>query len=164
MIVTAMDIKGIQKVECSGWDIHFENLKSQVLSGQALEISKPYIADKSTSISDVNVQFSSTYDSILYSFDVTNDGELDAEISSIQISEPICSGIRENSREDEAIVCNNVKYNLAYVDGTKVEKGDSLKIGETKQMNLKLSYEGSEWPLNDVNISNLNIAIIYSQI
>lgn len=163
VVVTASDIKGTQIIDNSNWDVHFEKLENPVLTGNALEITRPYITNNATSLTNFDFQFSSIYDSILYTFDVINMGGLDAEVSSIQISNPICKGILSNSEQDASVACESIKIDLTYSDGTKISKGDVLKSKENRTLNLKISYKGSKLPLNDVDISNLNIAIIYSQ-
>lgn len=147
----------------ANWDIHFANLNDPVINGNTIEISKPYIADKSTSIVNLNVKLQNPNDSISYLFDVVNDGGLNAELSSIQIATPICSGSGEQGNEDAELVCKNIKYELMYQDGTKIKVGDVLNSKEKKQLMLKLSYTGSQLPLNEVDVSNLSIAAVYSQ-
>lgn len=163
MVSTSLDIRGKMKMGSANWDIHFTNLKNPVINGNALEISKPYIADKSTSIVNLNVKLQNPNDSISYLFDVVNDGGLNAELSSIQIATPICTGSGEQKKEDAELVCNNIRYELMYQNGTKIKIGDILNSKDQKQLKLKLSYVGNQLPLNEVDVSNLSIAAVYSQ-
>lgn len=163
MVTMTLDIKGKMSVGATSWDIHFENLSDAIISGDAIELDKPILADKSTSILNINAKLSAPDDSIYYLFDVVNNGGLDAYISSIQISLPECLGTGDNKENDEILVCNNISYDLTYADDTPVLEGDFLNVNSTRKMKLKFSYKGSYLPLEEVSISNLNIAIVYSQ-
>ena len=108
-------------------------------------------------------------DSVTYKFEVVNDGTFDAKISSVTIPTPVCTGSGESKVTDETNICSNLSYTLTYDDenNTPVLLNDTLNAGETKNMKLTLTYSAdlaSELlPKNDVDISNLSIAIIYSQ-
>lgn len=163
MVTTSLDVKGKMKMASANWDVHFENLQRATITGTAIELDKPYIVDKSTSIVNVNVKLQQPTDSVSYLFDVVNDGGLDAELSSFQITNPVCKGTGDNAKNDAKMVCDNVKYTVTYVDGSKINVGDALKVDKRKTLKLKLSFSGSELPLNEVEISNLSIALSYSQ-
>ena len=163
VVTTSLDIKGKMKMGSANWDVHFENLSNPTINGSTIEIDKPYIADKSTSILNMNVKLQDVNDSVSYSFDVVNKGGLDAEVSSIQIASPNCSGSGDQANEDANNVCKNIGYELTYENGSKINIGDSLNVNEKKNLKLKLSYKGSHLPLNEVDVNNLSIAIIYTQ-
>jgi len=163
MVTTSLDIKGKMKMASANWDVHFENLKSANITGTAIELEKPYIMDKSTSIVNINVKLQQPTDSVSYLFDVVNNGGLSAELSSYQITEPKCTGSGDNAIQDSKKVCDGIKYEITYADGTKINIGDTLKKEERKTLKLKLSFSGAELPLNEVDISNLSIVISYSQ-
>lgn len=163
MVTTSLDIKGKMAMAAANWDVHFENLQNADITGTAVELNKPYIVDKSTSIININVKLQQTTDTVSYLFNVVNGGGIDAEISSYQINDPICVGTGENATQDAKMVCENVKYEITYADGTKINIGDTLKTKEQKTLKLKLSFKGDELPLNEVNISNLSIVLSYSQ-
>lgn len=163
MVTTSLDIKGKMKMASANWNVHFENLQQAKLSGTAIEMDKPSIIDDSTSIVNVNVKLQQPSDSVSYSFDVVNDGGLDAELSSYQIADPVCIGKGEKALEDAKTVCENIKYELTYEDGSKMNVGDALKTSQKKTLKLKLSFIGTQLPLNEVDVSNLSIALSYSQ-
>ncbi len=164
MVTTSLDIKGKMKMSAGNWNVHFENLKNATITGTAVELDKPYIIDKSTSIVNVNVKLQQPSDSISYLFDVVNDGGLNAELSSFQIAEPLCKGVGDRATADAKLVCDHIKYEITYANGSKINVGDTLNVAERKTLKLKLSFSGTQLPENEVDISNLSITLSYSQI
>lgn len=158
-----LNIHGYATINSPSWDVHFENLSKYSKKGDIEELSTPVIQDNSTSISGYNVVFNTINDSITYEFEVVNNGDLDAEINSVTIQNPVCSGSGENKVSDENLVCNNIKYSLTYEDGSQVNTGDDILTNERVKMYMTLKYTGSTLPQNIVDISNLDITIIYSQ-
>lgn len=159
----SLDVKGHMKMATASWDVHFENLQTGILNGTARELQKPVISEDSTSIINLNVKLFSPMDSAYYFFDVKNGGNLDAEISSIQISEPVCLGNGSTAISDSSMVCEKIRFDIVYADNSALNVGDLLNKGDSKRLKLRLYYDGNSLPYNDVDISNLNIAIIYSQ-
>lgn len=170
VLETSLLINGTSAVKSSTWNVHFSNLNLGDKVGEASEITAPALSSTNlTSISDFSVSLRKIDDSISYTFDVVNDGNYNAKISSINISTPTCSGTGTNASNDATNVCKYLTYTLAYNDGTLVKKNDTLETGQTKKMKLTLHYGSNEitsslLAKSDVSISNLNITIIYSQI
>ncbi len=162
-----LTINGSGTVKASSWKIKFANLSDANLTGKATQITKPTISNSDTHIGDYAVTFTAPGDSVNYTFDVINDGTFDAEISSITVDTPNCTGNGANADTDKANVCNNLSYQLTYADGTTVAQGDTLNSKETKNMKLSLTYSSSitaaQLPTDDVAISNLEVTIVYSQ-
>ncbi len=162
-----LTINGSGTVKSSSWKIKFANLKDVNLTGKAEEVTKPTISNNDTHIGDYAVTFNAPGDSINYTFDVVNDGTFDAEISSITIDTPDCTGNGANATADASNVCKNLSYKLTYADGQNVLQGDTLDAGATKNMKLSLTYADSvtveELPQDDVVISNLEVTIVYAQ-
>lgn len=160
---TVLDIHGYASMNTANWDVHFENLTQATITGEAIEEEKPVITNKSTSISTFGVKLIAPKDTVSYSFEVKNAGGIEAKLTSVTIPTPTCTGTGITKDEDEKLVCPNLTYTLTYRDGTKLAVGDVLKKGESKKLILKLSYQGSSLPVNEINITNLAIAMIYSQ-
>lgn len=170
-----LTINGSGTVKASSWSIKFANLSAENVTGKAKELTAPATNDKGTHIGDYAVQLSDPGDSISYTFDVVNEGTFNAEISSIAVNTPKCTGSGENATTDAANVCDNLSYTLTYLDdatyadGTPVAKGNVLNAGEggTKRMKLTLTYSSNiaedKLPKNDVAISNLDVTIVYAQ-
>ena len=162
-----LDIQGKAAVNKSSWLIRFTNLQPVVKTGTATEKTAPSINTNDTKISEYDVTLTTPGDSVSYTFDVVNDGTFNAEISSITIPTPSCTGNGTTATTDANNVCGNLTYTLKNADGTPVAVGDTLSAGETKSLTLTLSYSASvaaaALPKDDVAISNLAISIIYAQ-
>lgn len=164
LATTSLDIKGTMKMASASWDVHFDKLQEANIMGKAIEIEKPSIVAKGTSINNINIQLRQLSDSVSYTFDVVNAGGLDAELSSYQIADPLCKGVGDNANLDAKMVCDNIKYELSYADGSKLKVGDILYVDEKRSLELKIFFLGTQLPINEVDISNLSIVLSYSQI
>lgn len=159
-----LNINGTANVKATAWDVHFANLSNAVRSGTAREITAPTIKASRTDIGDYSVSFATPGDYIYYTFDVVNDGDYDASISVFTLGEPTCSGTDATSNMN---VCSHLFYVLFYTDDEMVGEGDTLKVGETRNMTLALAYSSSidqsELPTSEVTVGNLGITIQYAQ-
>lgn len=160
---TNLKIDGVGEMSGRDWDVHFENLSQADINGDVLELSKPSINSNATSISTYKVRFNAPSSSISYTFDIVNDGGIDAKISTLPIYNPSCEGTGNNKDNDEQLVCNNLNYKLTYMNNENLRLGDVIKRNSSVKVKLTLAYEGNELPLEKVNISNLGINLIYSQ-
>lgn len=162
-----LNINGTASVSVSSWKIKFANLSEVQKTGTATEITAPTINTNDTTIGDFAVKLDTPGDSISYTFDVKNEGTFNAEVSSITIPTPTCTGMGEQAAVDAENVCKNLSYTLTYADGTAIQTGDKLNASESKSMKLTLTYKGdintNELPNNDVAISDLATSIIYGQ-
>lgn len=145
------------------WNVHFENLSSVNLGGTAKEIKEAVINDDSTYIGSFRIQFNSIKDTASYTFDVVNAGMIDAVLRKKSISEPLCSGTMNTAINDAAIVCDNFKYKLTYLDGSEMEYGDVLLANSKRTLKITMWYDGDTWPINSVMVYNLSASVIYSQ-
>lgn len=162
-ITSKLSIDGYASMNSMKWSIHFQNLSNANLKGTTLEVTKPTLKNNSTSISDFEVKFMNINDGVNYTFDIVNDGDLDAKISSIVMPKPVCTSTGDTAYEDSSLICDNLNYSLTYLDGTKIQIGDTLEKGQSKSLILKLEYLGTKLPQNVVEISGLSIALIYVQ-
>lgn len=162
-ITSRLDINDYVIMNSGNWSVHFANLHKVDLIGEAKEKVTPKLQDGLTSISNFDLNFYQTGDGAIYTFDVVNDGELDAYISSITVPKPVCNSSVVNDYYNSKLVCNNLVYNLSYSDGSSVNVDDTLPNGTTKTLRLTLKYSGKSLPANPVKISGLGITIIYSQ-
>lgn len=164
---TNLTINGTGKVKASSWKIRFDNLSAADLSGTATEVTAPTISNNDTHIGDYSVNFTTPGDSVVYTFDVKNEGTFNAKISSIIIGTPVCTGNGTNATADAEKVCQNLTYSLTYADGTSITENDTLNAEETKHLKLTLKYNDSvtseQLPTDDVAITGLGTTIVYSQ-
>lgn len=156
-----LNIIGYATIKTGNWDVHFEKLLLSDIEGTTKEIVKPTIVKNATVINSFSVMFQNPFDKISYEVDIVNDGNLDAQITTLIISNPECK-IKDLSSEDYNF-CQNIKYSLCYIDGTKLKVGDVLKNNSSQRVRLELAYNSSMLPKNEIEIENLEITIIYSQ-
>lgn len=164
---TKLVISGSAEVEASTWDVAFDNLSDAVIVGNSTDVYEDVPPTYSrTKIEKFVVSLSSPGNSISYEFEVKNAGSIDAKIGSITIPTPTCTGNGTNATSDASKVCNYIAYTLTYTDsGVAVSQNDTLAVGETKSMTLKIEYlsTATDLPTDDVKISNLSIPITYVQ-
>ncbi len=160
-IQTTLQITGTATMNTATWGVKFENLSSPALTGSASVTTAPTLAD--TSIGAFAVEITKPGDAIVYTFDVTNTGSLNAKIGTFtKAANPTCTGTSVTQAEaDATTVCSGLTYTLTYTNGgATVAANDTLASGQTKNMTLTLSYSGGLTD-DDVNITGLGITIIY---
>lgn len=182
---TTLSIKGTASIEGMSWRIEFQNLSEATLTGNASIISDPVISEDKTEISSYNVNFLDPGDSVSYTFQIANNGTLNAKLSEIIRDTITCEGYGNSvqATKDADNVCANLEYTLKYQEEeshysddyvltsttTNVEVNDILNAGDVKNMILTLKYKSptdSETitePEDDVSIAGLKIKLIYSQ-
>ncbi len=164
---TTLNINGAAQVEASSWEIIFENLSAETVTGTATELAAPTIATGSTTISGFDASLTTPGDTIVYNFDVTNNGTFDAEIGTLTVAAPTCTGTGATATTDAANVCGNLTYTLTYTDGTAVAVNDTLDAGQTRGMKITLTYAAdttaAELPAALVEVTTLDASIIYNQ-
>lgn len=160
---TQLDIKGFATMGSANWSVYFDNLSNANIIGQTIEVKHPTITNNSTSISTFDVKFQYAKDGISYDFEIVNDGGMNAKITTLNLSNPTCTGSGLSSKEDEELVCNNIKYTFQYLDGTEVKIGDVLEKNTRKSVRMTLLYNGDELPVEEVRIMDIGLSVIYSQ-
>lgn len=161
-IQSTLNITGTATMQTASWEVKFENLSAPQLTGAASVTTAPTLSN--TSIGTFDVVVTKPGDSITYTFDVTNTGDLDGKIGTfVKAASPTCTGVSATLAEaDAALVCAALTYTLKYtLGGATVAQGDTLALGTTKNMTLTLSYGGDSLPSDDVNITGLDITMIY---
>ena len=182
---TTLQINGVASVSGMSFKIEFQNLSEATLTGNAQKITDPVISADKTEISSYNVNFLDPGDSISYTFQIANNGTINAKLSEIIKNTITCEGYgnSEQATTDANNVCANLEYTLKYQEAqphydenfiyttssTDMEVNDILNSGDVKDMILTLKYKSptdSETitePEDDVSISNLGIKLVYSQ-
>ena len=141
----------------STWKIYFSNQDTGVTTGNAV---KGNITLNTTDVSVSGVILKTAGDKVEYTFDVKNEGQVDATLATLTPKTPSLSG----DSADQEKVESGYTYTLTYVDGGNVQQGDELNSGDTKRMKLTISLsEGVSLPTGDVTISNLGYTLVYSQ-
>lgn len=119
-----LNISTQAKLKGSQWSVHFvtSSLSEPTLVGDAAVVNAATLAVTSITI---DVSLTKPLDSVTYTFDVTNDGELNAKLNAA----PTITGL-------DAATANNVTYALTYNDGSAIQANDTLNVNETKKLKL----------------------------
>lgn len=150
-------------MSASKWDVHFDNLSSVYIEGDAKEVSSPIIDEKSTNINSFRVDFYGE-GKVTYVFDVVNDGTFDAFISSITLFQPICFSSDSNEFDESSLLaCKSFYYNLTYLDDTDVKVGDLLPKNSRKTLKITMWYNDRYVLSKAVTISDISASVIYSE-
>jgi len=167
----ALNIQGTGTVAPAAWDIEFANLVAHP-TGTADEVTAPTINNSYHTISNFDVTLKKPGDSVVYTFDVTNKGSLDAYLDTLSMVAPTFVGQATDPTDaaaDEALVESNLVYTLTYTTGgATVVAGSTVTLaaGDTINMTLTISYPDtlSELPTDDVAITGMDITLTYLQL
>lgn len=162
IVSSKIEIEDVQKPENHSWKVNFEDLDLNELTGSAQEISKPVIENSTTHVKNFYVSFKKSMDSATYTLAVKNNGIIDAKISTITFSKPVCHGSGKYAIEDATLVCNNIEVFGTYESGETIKVGDILKKDDKENIKLTIRYIG-DMPKETVEIENLSMTIIYIQ-
>lgn len=155
-------IEGTATVAASNWDIHFESMSAGAATGYATlpEAGKLAIEGNTTTISGNIGTLKAPGDSITYTFNIVNAGDINASITNVTTPTLTCK-IGENP---ETTVCNNLEYSIKYSDGNAISVGDDLAKGATKPVTLTISSKDtSVIASQDVTVTASPMTITYGQ-
>ncbi len=175
---SSLNITGSAKLGATAdsWNINFKNAKCTEL-GKNAKAGNIEIKNK-TSLEISGVEFNAPNNGILCTFDIVNDGTIDAKVTSITHPDKnkfTYTGSGSTKTTDEEIVKNGISttignlQGLMYYDGksepTEIKLGDELKSGETKGavVFILLDEAMTKLPTNEVTVSNIFGQIIYGQ-
>ena len=160
-----LNISGVAKVDKTSWNIHFTNVLTPKVEGQATG-GKAVLNSGSTVITISEGTLSAPGDKIIYTFDVINEGDLPAEVETTLTQMESCKA--ENG-SDVSIFCNKIGLDLVYADtNTKVQKNDRLLSKEIKTLNLIITYDKDKLlttlPTSPITLSNITSTINYTML
>ena len=144
---TTLNIKGSAYLDAAKWGIKFQNLSEPSIVGEASDAKTAKI-EKDVSINDIKVTLSKPGDSVTYTVDLVNDGDINAKIENIEKT--------NLTEEQQKYITFTVKYKE---DDTELKIGDILSKGEVKPLVIKIEYrkdlESSDLPKSaqEINLS-----------
>ena len=162
---TQLNIEGTTAVNPSNWKIKFQNLSEPTLEGTAQVNTAPTITND-THLGDYSVTLKKPGDSVTYTFEVANTGDIDAELTTYTKANPTITATgSENGADDVDIVTENLVYTLTYSNGDAIATGNELAHGRVKTLKLTVAYNQSATalPQDEVTISDMDVTFIYSQ-
>lgn len=160
-----LNISGVANVDKTSWNIHFTNVLTPKVEGQATG-GKAVLNDGKTVLTISEGTLSAPGDKIIYTFDVINEGDLPAEIETTLTQ---MEGCKAENGSDASIFCNKIGLDLVYADTKeKVQKSDRLLSGETKTLNLIITYDKDKLlttlPTSPIVLSNITSTINYTML
>ncbi len=144
---TTLNIKGSAYLDAAKWGIKFQNLSEPSIVGEASDAKTAKI-EKDVSINDIKVTLSKPGDSVTYTVDLVNDGDINAKIENIEKT--------NLTEEQQKYITFTVKYKE---DDAELKIGDILSKGEVKPLVIKIEYrkdlESSDLPKSaqEINLS-----------
>ena len=160
-----LNISGVANVDKTSWNIHFTNVLTPKVEGQATG-GKAVLNDGKTVLTISEGTLSAPGDKIIYTFDVINEGDLPAEVETTLTQMEDC---KAEDGSDVSIFCNKIGLDLVYAEtNTKVQKSDRLLSGETKTLNLIITYDKDKLlttlPTSPIVLSNITSTINYTML
>ena len=145
----------------------FYKFKFTTIAGSAsIEDGQNLRITDATTLSGLTASFSARGDSITYTFDIVNDGDVNAKINNISMPDIANASTIYTDSSDEQIVKPNLIYSLKYTSNNQdLSINDELRAHTSKTVKLTISYNSSasSLPNNDVYIQNLISQIDYIQ-
>ena len=151
---TTLNIKGSAYLDAAKWGIKFQNLSEPSIVGEASDAKTTKI-EKDVSINDIKVTLSKPGDSVTYTVDLVNDGDINAKIENIE---------KTNLTEEQQ---KYIKFTVKYKENdTELKIGDILSKKEVKPLVIKIEYrkdlESSDLPKSAQGI-NLSYKLDFVQ-
>ena len=161
-----LDISGVAKVGKTSWNIHFTKVLTPKAEGYA-EGGKATLNSDSTVLTVSEGILKVPGDTITYVFDVINEGDLDAEVETVLTTIDSCKA--SDNTTDVTMYCDKIKYDLVYQDTKEaVKKNDQLLKGESKTLNLIITYDKNKeltsLPNTEIVLDNITSTINYTMI
>ena len=161
-----LDISGVAKVGKTNWNIHFTKVLTPKAEGYA-EGGKATLNSDSTVLTVSEGILKVPGDTITYVFDVINEGDIDAEVETVLTTIDNCKA--SDNTTDVTMYCDKIKYDLVYQDTKEeVKKKDQLLKGESKTLNLIITYDKNKeltsLPSTEIVLSNITSTINYTMI
>ena len=160
-----LNISGVANVDKTSWNIHFTNVLTPKVEGDASG-GKAVLNGESTVITISEGILKAPGDKIVYTFDVINEGDLPAEVELTTTQMESC---RAEDNSDVTSYCDKIDLDLVYSETKeKVQKNDRLLVGETKTLNLIITYDKDKLltslPTTPITLSNITSIINYTML
>ncbi len=162
-----LNTKGTGINRKSNFDIYFNNVSDFQTTGTASVVTpNPKAREHTTIIEDYEATLITPSDSIYFTFDIVNDGDYDATLTSLTLGPVKCSVNGDETDTSARNVCENIEYTMKYTDNNQnVSTNDKLLSKETKNVKVTLTYKDTitadKLPTSNVSISNLGIELVY---
>lgn len=154
--------------QSSGWRVEFTAVTCRA-TGRA-SITQDF-SMSSTNLSGLATRFAAPGDSVICDIKVTNNGVINAKLTSFHIQDGVLTytGSGSNKTNDEALVNGKIQHSIVYGTGDAREGlapavDDTLPAGTTRDLVLTVTYPiSATLPDNDVVVSGLSTTFLYTQ-
>lgn len=163
-----LKIEGTAKVASSKWDVHFGTVSAGNAQGYATAGTLAKTGE-TTIAGDIGT-LKAPGDSITYTFDIENAGDINAIIDTVTGGQRVTCTSATQSVADA--VCKDLTYSIKYTDGnTTIAKGDQLAKATNsstptkKNVTLTLTYKSTATTVasEDVTVTADPMTITYVQ-
>lgn len=144
----SLNINGVATIDSASWNIYFSNLNT-INIGTGMSA---YTYMDATTF-NFNVEVNKPGDAVTYTFDVKNDGTIDAVLDSVNITAP------------SNLSSKDLEYAVTYSDGTSINKGDILNAKSSKKIKMYFKFKetATTVPSQD-DVLNFGITLSYVQL
>lgn len=158
------------KSTSDSWNVRFEQLSAPTLTGLAEVETAPVLT--ATQVSGFNVNFYAPGDSVEYSWQVTNNGQLDAVLTTKSIGTLTCApAASSNATQEEAnSLCNDLTISLSGQNVGDVLDGGNVSARMPSPNNYSYYTLTVVWKANstvtlsgDVTVSVGESTFVYTQ-
>ena len=158
-ISTTLVITNNLSIKEKNWDIHFENLEQESITGSntASIVSNAEIEKDTTKISGLELSLKKPGDYVSYTFDIKNAGEINAQLTTLNVGIPTCTPVNS--------ICDDIEYTLKYADGSDIKVTDMINRGQSKKVKLTITYKlsSTQVPNVDIDVNGLDATFVYTQ-
>ena len=126
-------INGSGTMDRADWNIYFDNLSNASTKGKGSVIGTPTLEEHGAEISNIKVKLKQPQDSVTYTVDIVNNGDIDAEIDNIVL--PTVPNEYKDILDFEVVYTDNKE---------EPKKGDVLthtSPNNTRNLTIKISYK-----------------------
>lgn len=149
-VQSSLSIKGVANIEDGAWNIYFDNLTKKHNMTTMIPAAINTMKDTIT----FNLTLETKLDYYEFEVDVVNRGDLDAEISEINLT-----GLSDAQKK-------YLSYTYSYSDGIELKEHDSLKSGEQDTLKVRVEFmvdiTVEDLP-SEVTTINLSFSLTYRQ-
>lgn len=165
-----LNINGSAAVNgASNWNVKFTEVTTGKITKTgyaAVDTTATLVQTGATQVLTPQVTFKAPGDSVTFKFNVTNDGTINAKLSSFTTI--TIGNVTSSSSSDSSNLStfkNQISASLTYADGTAIAVNDTLNAGQTKNLKLVLTFSSSATtlPVGTLTIPLVQSTMVYSQ-
>ena len=152
----------------STWDVHFANLGAAEKTGNPVITTPAKLTN--TTISELDVAFTLPGESVSYTFDIVNNGTIDARLDKMKINTKdsgiTCKDKLTSTETDESRnVCDNITLTITQADGQPINEKSVLGSKETLNAKLTVTFNSAATsvPSKEIIVDGLDAVFEYIQ-